>query len=80
MKFPWREEFKLSDRKIYKLTIKDNKNIIQGLCSISDYQDHLYLHLVETAPFNFGKHKLYEGVPGNLVAFACKQSLDKVGM
>lgn len=31
----------------------------------------------ESAPFNFGKPKLYEGVPGNLVAFACKESRDK---
>jgi hypothetical protein len=35
------------------------------------------LHLVENAPFNFGKNKLYEGVAGNLFAFTCKQSWDK---
>lgn len=32
---------------------------------------------MRNAKFNKGKHKLYEGVPGNLVAFACKQSFDK---
>jgi hypothetical protein len=30
------------------------------------------MHLLESAPFNKGKKKVYAGVPGNLVAFACK--------
>jgi hypothetical protein len=76
-KFDWKAELGESDRKVYKLTIEGNPTIIQGLVSISDYNDHLYLHLVESAPFNLGKKKLYEGVPGNLFAFACKQSWDK---
>ena len=72
--FSWAAEYKLSDRKIYKLTIRDNPYVIQGLVSISDYSDHYYLHLIESAPFNMGKKKLYEGVPGNLFAFTCKCS------
>ena len=32
------------------------------------------MHLVESAKFNKGKEKIYLGVPGNLVAFACKLS------
>jgi len=32
------------------------------------------MHLIESAPFNFGSNKMYFGVSGNLVAFACKQS------
>jgi hypothetical protein len=39
--------------------------------------DHFYLHLVESAPFNLGAKKLYTGVPGDLFAFACKLSWDK---
>lgn len=74
--FLWSDEIKFADRMIYKLTIRNNPNVIQGLVSISDNRDHIYLHLVESAPFNLGKHKLYEGVPGNLFAFACKQSWD----
>ena len=54
-----------------------NPDIIQELVSISDYGDHFYLHLVESAPFNLGKRKLYAGVPGNLFAFTCKLSWDK---
>jgi len=40
-------------------------------------EDHVYMHLVESAPFNKGKTKVYMGVPGNLVAFACKYSFQR---
>lgn len=75
--FNWQEQVKLSDREVYKLTIKDNPKIIQGLISITDQGDHIYMHLIESAKFNKGKTKIYAGVPGNLVAFACKLSYDK---
>jgi hypothetical protein len=76
-KFNWAAEHKLADRTVYKLTIRSNPDIIQGLVSISDFSDHYYLHLIETAPFNFGKKKLYHGVAGNLFAFTCKTAWDK---
>ena len=75
--FNWAAECKLIDRQVFKLTIRNNPEIIQGLLSTSDYGDHYYLHLIESAPFNLGKNKLYEGVPGNLFAFTCKSSWDK---
>ena len=75
--FSWPAEFKLTDRTLYKLVINNNPNVIQGLVSISDYTDHFYLHLIESAPFNLGKKKLYVGVPGNLFAFTCKCSKDR---
>lgn len=75
--FNWATEFKLTDRHVFKLTIRNNPEIVQGRLSINDYNDHYYLHLIESAPFNFGKKKLYGGVPGNLFAFTCKSSWDK---
>jgi hypothetical protein len=75
--FNWRDEVKQNDKEVYKVTILGNPNVIQGLVCISDYKDHIYLHLIESAPFNLGKHKLYERVAGSLFAFACKCSLDK---
>lgn len=74
--FNWVGEAKLKDRQVFKLTIRNNPEIVQGLLSISDYDDYYYLHLIESAPFNLGKNKLYEGVPGNLFAFTCKTSWD----
>ncbi len=50
--FNWAGEVKLSDRQVFKLTIRNNPEIVQGHLSISDYKDHYYLHLVESAPFN----------------------------
>ena len=35
------------------------------------------MHLIESNLFNRGAKKVYLGVPGNLVAFACKLSFDK---
>lgn len=34
------------------------------------------MDLIENAKFNKGKNKLYKGVAGNLVAFACKTSFE----
>jgi hypothetical protein len=51
--------------------------VIQGLLSVEDKNDHIFMHLIESAKFNIGKTKTYFGVPGNLVAFACKVSMDK---
>lgn len=48
--------------------------MVQGLMSISKKKDHVFMNLLESAPFNLGKNKLYEGVPGNLVAYACRLS------
>ncbi len=39
--------------------------------------DHIYMPLIESAPFNKGKSKIYLGAPGNLVAFACRLSFQK---
>lgn len=75
--FNWKQELANNSREVYKLTILNNPTIIQGLLSFSIKTDHIYLELVESAPFNMGRNKLYEGVPGNLVAFACKCSFQR---
>jgi len=75
--FDWKFEYKQPERDVYKLTIVNNQQIIQGLISLEIKPDHVYMHLVESAPFNKGKSKMYAGVPGNLVAFACKLSFQR---
>ncbi len=75
--FDWKYELKQPEREVYKLTIPNNPNIIQGLISIEIRTDHVYMHLVESAGFNKGKAKIYAGVPGNLVAFACRLSFQR---
>jgi hypothetical protein len=75
--FDWKFEFKQPERDVYKLTIVNNQNVIQGLISLEIKSDHVYMHLIESASFNKGKPKVYAGVPGNLVAFACKLSFQR---
>lgn len=75
--FDWKSEFKQPEREVYKLTIVGNTSIIQGLMSVEITTDHVYLHLVENAPFNKGNSKVYVGVPGNLIAFACRLSFQR---
>lgn len=75
--FDWKSEYKQPEREVYKLTIVNNQLIIQGLVSLEIKSDHVYMHLVENAPFNKGRIKMYAGVAGNLVAFACKLSFQR---
>jgi hypothetical protein len=75
--FDWKLEFKQPQCDVYKLTIVNNQSVIQGLISLEIKSDHVYMHLVESAPFNKGKSKVYAGVPGNLVAFTCKLSFQR---
>ena len=75
--FDWKLELKEPTRDVYKLTIVNNQSVIQGLISLEVKSEHVYMHLVESAPFNKGKTKIYAGVPGNLVAFACKLSFQR---
>ncbi|OFX17657.1 MAG: hypothetical protein A2033_09240 [Bacteroidetes bacterium GWA2_31_9] len=77
--FDWKYEFEQPSREVYKLTINDNPEIFQGLISLTVKPDHVYMFLLESATFNIGKNKLYEGVSGNLVAFACKLSFQRGG-
>lgn len=75
--FDWCKELNDKTKEIYKLTTEYNPTIIQGLLSIEDKKDHIFMHLIESSKFNKGKNKIYLGVPGNLVAFACRISVDR---
>jgi len=75
--FNWKSEYNDLKKEVYKLTIVNNANIIQGLLSLTIEADHIFMDLLESAPFNIGRNKIYEGVPGNLVAYACKVSFQK---
>jgi hypothetical protein len=72
-KFNWKKEFADSNKQVYKLVIVGQAEI-QGLLSVSIKTDHVFMNLLENAPFNIGKNKRYSGTAGNLVAYACKMS------
>ncbi len=75
--FDWTTEISNKNREVYKLTTENNPQIIQGLLSIEDKNDHIFMHLIENSYFNKGKNKIYLGVPGNLIAFGCSISFEK---
>ena len=56
--------------------ILGNESIIQGLISLEDRGDYVFVNIIESSPFNIGKNKVYEGVAGNLFAYACRLSWD----
>lgn len=75
--FDWQGESKDKNKTVYGLATISNPNIIQGIISITDKGDHVFMDLIESAKFNKGKKKLYKGVAGNLIAFICKTSFEK---
>ena len=75
--FNWKAELANNTKEVFKLAIPNNPSIIQGLLSLTLEHDHVYMHLLESAPFNLGHGRLYEGVAGNLVAYACKISFQQ---
>jgi hypothetical protein len=75
--FDWKSEIGDKSKEVFKLSTVNNPSVIQGLISIEEKLDHIFMHLVESASFNRGKEKMYLGVPGNLVAFACKISSER---
>ena len=76
-KFNWKEEYKQKDtRKIVKLVADHDQSVIQGLISYIKAEGYYYLPLIELAPFNIGKGKMYAGVAANLIAHVCKLSFE----
>ena len=75
--FNWKTELNIPDREVYKLTIDGGLPAIQGLISITVKADHIFMDLIESAPSNRGKNKVFLGVLGNLVAFACHVSFQR---
>jgi hypothetical protein len=75
-RFDWRAEVRQPPRTVYKLVTISYPTVVQGLVSLENRGDHFYMHLIENAPANLGRNKVYQGVAGNLVAFACKLAFE----
>ncbi len=74
--FNWLKEVGLKGREVLQLNTTDNPQIVHGLISLENRPGHIFMHLIESAPFNKGKQKAYLGVAGNLVAAACKRAFE----
>ncbi|HET6399910.1 MAG TPA: hypothetical protein VFH95_00775 [Candidatus Kapabacteria bacterium] len=74
--FDWVTEWDHPNREVYALFKKGAYSEYHGLVSCTDKGDHIFMDLLENAPSNKGRAKLYSGVAANLVAFLCKKSLE----
>ncbi len=52
--FDWKYELAQNEREVYKLTIV-GQPVVQGLMSLTPEIDNVYVHLIESAPFNRGR-------------------------
>ena len=50
--FNWKGELKKDATKVYKLVILGNENIVQGLISIENREDHIFVNIIEIFPGN----------------------------
>ena len=59
--FNWKAEVENKNKMVRKFIINNsiNNNIIHGLISISLLSGYVEMNLIESAPFNLGKHKEY---------------------
>ncbi|MBQ7725992.1 MAG: hypothetical protein IJT66_02490 [Clostridia bacterium] len=75
--FNWRAP-DLKSTEIYKLFVSGEKEI-QGLVAVTDYPRDaaVYVNLAESAPFNLGRIKRFNGVGGHLFAIAAHISMQK---
>jgi hypothetical protein len=52
--FDWKKENNKSGCSVFKLVTRGNEEVIQGLLSMSDGKDHIFMNLLESASFNKG--------------------------
>ncbi|SFF32239.1 hypothetical protein [Spirosoma endophyticum] len=74
--FDWQRELKQTDRHVYKLVMLSEPDTIQGLISLSFEAGYIFVQLIENAAFNRGEGKVFDGVVGNLLTFACLLSVN----
>ncbi|TDO68862.1 hypothetical protein EV143_1175 [Flavobacterium chryseum] len=71
--FDWELEKK---NVVYKLKFPDDDEIL-GLMSLKDIpsESRVEIILLASSVINTGKNKIYDGIAGNLIAFACRESV-----
>jgi hypothetical protein len=74
--FDWKYELAQPGRQVYKLVTEKEPQTMQGLVSLEKREKHVFMTLIESAPFNRGKDKKFLGVACNLTAYGCKLSME----
>ncbi|HUC93865.1 MAG TPA: hypothetical protein VMS09_17930 [Paenibacillus sp.] len=72
--FDWTVYFGHRGIEVYKMCVVGNPDI-QGALALEYKEDHVWVHLIESAPHNrFGK--VFDYVGENLMAYACLRSME----
>jgi hypothetical protein len=71
--FDWELE---KDNDVYKLKLPDDDEIL-GLMSLKvvSSENRIEIVLLASSVINTGKNKIYDEIAGNLIAFACRESI-----
>ena len=75
--FVWEEQFENENYETYALCLKD-RDEFQGLITfeVKPKDSSVEVITIETAPHNYGKEGVYDGVGGHLLAIAIKKSYE----
>ena len=65
---------------LYKLCVRGDKDIL-GVMALVDVpqEKRIELKLLASSKENAGKNKIYDGIAGCLIAYACRKALKKYG-
>ena len=53
--FDWKLELDEPEHQVYKLVAEKEPHTIQGLVSLKKLEDHVFMCLIESAPYNIGR-------------------------
>ncbi|KOS05421.1 hypothetical protein AM493_04785 [Flavobacterium akiainvivens] len=75
--FNWKTE---KENEVYKLTLAGTDEIL-GVMSLVNYpgEQRCQINLLSVSKENRGKNKIYAGIAGNLIAYACRESIKLYG-
>ncbi len=76
--FNWKQLFKVEGANFYKIALKESPKKVEGLLMLTIFNEEMvFMNNLELAPYNIGKKKIYAEVAGCLLAFACRESIEK---
>jgi hypothetical protein len=74
--FDWKTE---KQNEVFKINIQGSDEIL-GLMSLTEQPDkRIHINLLAVSKENRGKEKIYEGIAGNLIAWACREAVKRSG-
>lgn len=74
--FDWKTE---KENSVFKITLVGSDEIL-GLVSLIEHNDkRIQINLLAVSKENRGKKKIYDGIAGNLIAWACREAVKQFG-